>query len=69
MKNPLNYIQEYPHRTKQILGITSDQFQDLLARAEMHHNQLQAERESKKIRINQKRGGSISLLQKYQAVS
>lgn len=57
MKNPLNYIQEYPHRTKQILGITSDQFQDLLARAEMHHNQLQAERESKKVRINQKGGG------------
>lgn len=57
MKNPLNYIQEYPHRTKQILGITSDQFQDLLAQAEMHHNQLQAERESKKIRINQKGGG------------
>lgn len=57
MKNPLNYIQEYPHRTKQILGITSDQFQDLLAQAEMHHNQLQAERESKKIRINEKGGG------------
>jgi hypothetical protein len=24
MKNPLHYIQEYPHRTKQILGITND---------------------------------------------
>jgi len=57
MKNPLNYIQEYPHRTKQILGITSDQFQGLLAQAEMHPNQLQAERESKKIRINEKGGG------------
>ena len=29
----------------------------MLAQAEMHHNQLQAERESRKIRINQKGGG------------
>lgn len=57
MKNPLNYIQEYPHRTKQILGITNRQFQELLAQAEMQHKKLQAERESKKIRINQKGGG------------
>lgn len=57
MKNPLHYIQRYPHRTKQILGITNDQFQGLLAQAQTHHNQLQAERESKKIRINQKGGG------------
>jgi hypothetical protein len=57
MKNPLHYIQEYPHRTKQILGITNDQFRDLLAQAEIHHNELQAEREHKKVRINQKGGG------------
>jgi hypothetical protein len=57
MKNPLNYIQEYPQRAKQILGISDDQFQDLLAQAQMHHNQLQAENESKKIRINEKVGG------------
>ena len=57
MKNPLNYIQEYPHRTKQILGITNHQFQDLLAQAEMQHKKFQAEIESKKIRINEKGGG------------
>jgi len=57
MKNPLQYIQEHPHRTKQILGITNDQFQDLLALAEMHHKELQAEIERKKIRINEKGGG------------
>ena len=39
-KNPLNYIQEYPHRRKQILGITNHQFQDLLAQAEMQHKKL-----------------------------
>jgi hypothetical protein len=37
MKNPLHYIQEYLHRTKQILVITNDQFRDLLSIAEMHH--------------------------------
>ncbi len=56
MKNPLNYIQEYPHRTKQILGITSDQFQNLLAQAEMHHNQLRAKIERNQVRINKKGG-------------
>jgi len=57
MKNPLHYIEEYPHRTKQILGITDVQFQDLLAQAEIHHNRLQAEIESKKTRINHQGGG------------
>ena len=57
MKNPLNYIEEYPHRTKQILGITDVQFQDLLAEAEIHHNRIQAKIESKKIRINHQGGG------------
>ena len=57
MKNPLHYIQEYPHRTKQILGITNDQFRDLLSIASMHHNEFQAEIERNKVRINEKGGG------------
>ena len=57
MKNPLNYIQEYPHRTKQILGISNEEFQELLNQAEMHHNKIQADIERKKIRVNQKGGG------------
>lgn len=44
MKNPLHYIQKYPHRTKQILGITKDQFQDLLTQSQMHHKEHQAEK-------------------------
>ncbi len=51
MKNPLHYIQEYPQRTKQILGITNDQFHNLLNIAEMHHNLLQSEIERQKVRI------------------
>jgi len=57
MKNPLHYIQKYPHRTKQILGITNEQFQNLLSIAEGHHHNLKAEREHNKIRVNQKGGG------------
>ncbi len=57
MKNPLHYIQEYPHRTKQILGITNDQFLDLLSIAQMYHNEHQAEIERNKVRINEKGGG------------
>ncbi|MDJ0775564.1 MAG: transposase [Mastigocoleus sp. MO_167.B18] len=57
MKNPLHYIQEYPQRTKQILGISNEQFQELLNQAEIHHNKIQAEIERKKIRINEKGGG------------
>jgi hypothetical protein len=57
MKNPLHYIQQYPHRAKQMLGISNDQFRDLLAQAEIHHKQIQAEIERNKVRINQKGGG------------
>lgn len=57
MKNPLHYIQKYPHRTKQILGITNEQFQDLLSIAEIHHYHVQTEIEDNKVRLNQKGGG------------
>jgi hypothetical protein len=57
MKNSLHYIQKYPHRTKQILGITHKQFQNLLSIAERHHHNLKAEREHNKVRVNQKGGG------------
>jgi hypothetical protein len=57
MKNPLDYIQVYPHRTKQILGITLPQFKDLLKQAQICHQNRQKELESRKIRINQKGGG------------
>lgn len=57
MKNPLHYIQEYPHRTKRILGITLLQFKDLLKQAQKCHQNQQKELESRKIRINQKGGG------------
>jgi hypothetical protein len=62
MKNILHYIKEYPNRTKQVLGIDHAQFSDLLMQAELRHNQLQAEIESQKNRVNVKGGGRRPIL-------
>lgn len=40
-----------------MVGITYDQFGNLLAQAEMHHKRIQSEIERNKVRINQKGGG------------
>jgi hypothetical protein len=62
MKNILHYINKYPDRTKQLLGIDHAQFLDLLTQAELRHNQLQAEIESQKTRVNAKGGGRKPIL-------
>ncbi|MGJ5675131.1 MAG: hypothetical protein ACR9NN_16220 [Nostochopsis sp.] len=56
----LDYIQKYPLRTKQILGISYEQYQSLLVSAICHparyaiarHKELENLRESEKVRIN-----------------
>ncbi len=62
MKNPLDYIQQYPQRTKGILGINDSQFQQLLAEAELKQAQQQAEREQQRTRINAPGGGRKPIL-------
>lgn len=57
MKNPLHYIQEYPHRTQQLLGINYDQLLRLLTQAELRHSQQLLEMERTKFRLNVKGGG------------
>lgn len=57
MKNPFHYIQQYPRRTKQLLGISNEQFRQLLVQAEVRDSQKQAEREKNKVRLNAKGGG------------
>jgi Helix-turn-helix of DDE superfamily endonuclease len=54
--------EEYPNGTKQVLGIDHAQFSDLLMQAELRHNQLQAEIESQKNRVNVKGGGRRPIL-------
>ena len=57
MKNPLHYIEQYPERTKGLLGISYDQFLRLTAQAQMIEEQRQAEIERTKVRLNAKGGG------------
>jgi hypothetical protein len=62
MKNPLDYIHKYPHRTKRLLGIDYQQFLQLLEQAQIKHAVQQAQREHQKIRVNAKGGGRKPLL-------
>lgn len=52
-----DYIEKYPHRTKQILGISDEQLQSLLNCAIKRHQELKIQEESQKIRINAAGGG------------
>ena len=57
MKNPLEYIENYPERTKQIIGINYEQWSALLEIAKIEEEKLRLAREQQKIRINKKGGG------------
>jgi DDE superfamily endonuclease/Helix-turn-helix of DDE superfamily endonuclease len=62
MKNPLEYMHKYPHRTKRILGINYQQFLQLLTQAELKHAEQAAARARQKIRVNAKGGGRQPIL-------
>lgn len=57
MKNPLEYIEKYPERTKQIIGINYEQWSALVEVAKIEEERLRLAREQQKIRINKKGGG------------
>jgi len=52
-----DYIQNYPHRAKQILGISYEQLQSLLNCVIQRHQEIKTKQESRKIRINAAGGG------------
>ncbi|WP_414565740.1 MULTISPECIES: helix-turn-helix domain-containing protein [unclassified Anabaena] len=52
-----DYIEKYPQRTKQILGISYEQLQSLLKCAVNSHKEIKAKQSSQKIRINAPGGG------------
>ena len=52
-----DYIQKYPQKTKQILGISNEQFQSLVQSATKEHLKIQNEKEKQKVRINSPGGG------------
>jgi hypothetical protein len=57
-----DYIEKYPHRTKQILGISYEQLQSLLECARKRHKEIKTELQSQKTRINAPGGGRKELL-------
>ena len=56
MNSPLDYIVKNPKETKRLLGIDYEQLQ-LIAFAELRHNQKQESIEKNKTRIIKKGGG------------
>ncbi|KST68749.1 transposase family protein [Mastigocoleus testarum] len=62
------YIQKYPQRTKQLLGISYEQYQALLKAALNKHIKIQKEKESQKIRINSPGGGRKELLSSVEQI-
>ena len=57
MKNPLHYIQSHSNRCIAMLGLSYDNFQQLLKQAKLAHHHYQEEKEQQKIRVNLKGGG------------
>lgn len=62
MISTLDYIQKYPLRGKQLLGISYDQFTDLVNCAKKCHEEEQLKKEQNKIRIHRGGGGRKELL-------
>jgi hypothetical protein len=62
MISTLNYIQKYPSRAKQLLGISYDQFIDLVKCAKQFHEEEQFKIEQSKVRIHRRGGGRKELL-------
>jgi DDE superfamily endonuclease/Helix-turn-helix of DDE superfamily endonuclease len=60
MPTPFEYIKEYPDRTKSILGLDYEQFQELSIKAELLQAEYEKEVEKSKKYINQKGGGRKS---------
>lgn len=52
-----DYIEKYPLRTKQVLGISYEQWGSLTAKAILKHKELEKLKENQKIRINAAGGG------------
>ena len=62
MISTFEYIQKYPSRTKQLLGISYDQFTDLVNYAKKIHEEEQLKLEQSKVRIHRRGGGRKELL-------
>jgi len=62
MINPIDYIHKYPHRSKQILGISYKQFLQLMQQASLRESQERQRIEQTKMRVNVPGGGRKPIL-------
>jgi len=62
MSNPIDYIHKYPARSKQILGISYQQFFQLVQQASLRQSQRHKQSEQTKTRINAPGGGRKPIL-------
>ena len=62
MVNRIDYINKYPHRSKQILGISYKQFLQLVQQATLRQSQERQHIEQTKMRINASGGGRKPIL-------
>lgn len=68
MSNPLDYIQKYPERTKRILGISYQQWQQLTEKAYAYCREQQNRLEKSKVRINAQGGGRKPILSQEEEI-
>ena len=57
MKSPLHYIESHPNRCMAMLGLSYDDFEQLLKQTKLAHHRHQEEKEKQKNRVNAKGGG------------
>jgi DDE superfamily endonuclease/Helix-turn-helix of DDE superfamily endonuclease len=68
MANPLQYIEEHPQETKEILGIEYQQWLALVEVAKNEEERTRLAQEAQKIRINKKGGGRPKKLTKEEEI-
>ena len=68
LSNPFDYIQKYPERTKRLLGINYQQWQQLTKRAIAYQQEQQNRLEKNKVRINAQGGGRKPILTKEEEI-
>jgi hypothetical protein len=68
LSNPLDYIQKYPERTKRILGISYQQWQQLTEKAIAYCQEQQNRLEKSKVRINAQGGGRKPILSQEEEI-
>lgn len=57
MNTILNYIEQHPQEAVRLIGLSYEQFKDVVTQAELQHHHQLAEQEKTKIRLNNQGGG------------